>query len=125
MARKPKNPKKPIPNSYKKKKDKVKLKKKKYDVVKCYWHDITTQGGWVAEAEIEGLETCNVITIGLLVAETKDLIKIASSITLEKDEEFSDVTTIPRVVVKDVIKIDTIDKEPPKEDKLTGISKKR
>lgn len=108
--RKPKKPKNSA-NSYKKRKDKIKLNKKKYNIVKCFWHDITTQGGWVSGEEVENLETCNVITIGLLISNTKNFVKIASSITLEKEEEFSDVTTIPKTVVKKIVKIGAIDKD--------------
>lgn len=79
---------------------------KEYKVVKCYWHDIVTKGGWVENKEIYDLSTANAITYGLLVDENKDYVKIAQSTSLEEEIGWADVTVIPMTVVLCIKQID-------------------
>lgn len=114
-SKKPKKTKNPKPTNtiIKKNKNKMRLKKKKYDIIKCYWQDITTIGGWTPEAEVDNCKLCNVVTVGLYVSNCKDEIRIASSITLEREADLSDVTTIPKKVIKKIIVIGSVDKDLP------------
>jgi len=91
-------------------KKKEKIANKDYKVVKCYWHDIATQGGWLEKKEVDAISTSNAITYGLLVEETDDYVKISASVTLEEEPDYADVTIIPKSVVLCVKELDTFNR---------------
>ena len=92
-------------------KKKEKIVNKEYKVVKVYWHDIVTLGGWLDDKAVADLTTSNAITYGLLIEETSNYVKISASISLEEDPDFADVTIIPKTVVLCVKELDRFNRD--------------
>lgn len=103
--------KKPDIKDFKVIKKKEKIANKEYKVVKCYWHDITTQAGWLEKKEVDEISTSNAITYGLLVEETDSYVKISASVTLEEEPDYADVTIIPKSVVLCIKELDNFNRD--------------
>ena len=70
---------------------------KNYKLISVQWKDSTFYNGWYRDKVISEYGLKKMETIGFLIEETKEFIKVAQSREITEEDNISDIICIPKV----------------------------
>ena len=69
----------------------------KYPLEKIYWRDILGKTSWTSLKKVAGLQPASCISVGYIISEDDDIIRVAGS--MSNDRDVSNIDVIPKSVI--------------------------
>lgn len=93
-------------------------------LLRIEWHDAHSEDGWIDPAKMATIESCECKTVGWLVGETPELLRLATTLQFGADGKIAAscmLLTIPKGCIRKVTTLQKAEDTPPQEELPLGI----